>query len=432
MIQLQILNYVIKNKDISILADNGITSDYFLEYADEFEFIQKHYENYKIIPDMATVVSNFPDFEVLDVHESERYLIDGLREEYLYSKSVPVIKRAAELLKADANEAGRYLQSEIVNLTPNYTIPSVDIAHSSDRIDLFENKSVEPNRWYIPTGFEELDFALNGGWQIGEEYVVFFARTNQGKSWVVCKVAQHAWSVGKNVGYISPEMSADKIGYRFDTLNHNFSNKALLRGDVSEISVDEYKQYFKTLSSNDNKFIVATPVDFNKKITVSKLKSFIKANKLDLLVVDGITYMSDERYKKGDNKTTTLTNISEDLIQLSVELKVPIIVVVQSNREGVKDEPDATPELENIRDSDGISHNATKVIALKQKDGALILEVKKNRDGVVGTKLTYQWDIDNGEFVYTSSTNDGVKEDVKQDVKISLSKSHKNEGRVAF
>ena len=58
----------------------------------------------------------------------------------------------------------------------------------------------------------------------------------------------------------------------------------------------------------------------------------MQKNKLDILGIDGITYLTDERYKKGDNRTTMLTNISEDLISLSIELKIPIIVVVQSNR----------------------------------------------------------------------------------------------------
>ena len=38
----------------------------------------------------------------------------------------------------------------------------------------------------------------------------------------------HSWQLGYNVGLISPEMSATKIGYRFDTLVNHFSNKNLV------------------------------------------------------------------------------------------------------------------------------------------------------------------------------------------------------------
>src|SRR5574344_2187230 len=98
MIQLQTLNYCINTGSLQILQDNNITKDYFSEYEDEYDFIKSHYDEYKTVPDMETVLSKFSEFEPLQVTESERYLVDTLREEYLYSKSVPVIKHAAEWL----------------------------------------------------------------------------------------------------------------------------------------------------------------------------------------------------------------------------------------------------------------------------------------------------------------------------------------------
>lgn len=428
MVQLQILNKVLATKDISLILSNNLGPEYFVEYEEEYSYIKDHYDTYKNVPDLETVLSKFSDFEPLEVTESDRYLIDTIREEYLYSKSVPVIKKAAELLKGDANEASRYLQSELLNLTPNYSTPFVDILHSTSRFDIFEDKSKSPDAWYIPTGFEELDDIIHG-WQRGEEFVVIFARTGQGKSWVLVKAMQHAASIGLNVGYISPEMSADKIGYRFDTMNFNFSNKALVQGDTSTVSIEEYKRYARGLSEHTNKFLVSTPRDFNNKVTVSKLKTFVTANGLDVLAVDGITYMSDERYKRGDNKTTTLTNISEDLMQMSCELKIPVLVVVQSNRGGVDHD---VPELEDIRDSDGISHNATKVISLKQKDAGLVLQIKKNRDGRTGDKLTYLWDIDTGKFEWVPSDEDFATVEDKEERKEEIKKEYKKEGKVVF
>ena len=431
MVQLQMLSYILNNKSMSILFDNNITDEYFTEYSGEYEFIKKHYEEYKKVPDVETFLSNFEEFELLDVKENERYLVDTIREEYLYSKSVPVIKKAAELLKGDANEASKYLQSELVNLVPNYTTPTVNIIQSNDRVKVFEEKSLHKDKWFIPTGFRELDDIITG-WQMGEEYVVIFARTGQGKSWFLVKSMQHAWQIGKNVGYISPEMSANKIGYRFDTVNKNFSNLALLKGDTQQITVGDYSKYCEELAKHENKFLVSTPMDFNKQVTVSKLRTFITFNKLDVLAIDGITYMTDERYKRGDNKTTTLTNISEDLMALSCELKVPVLIVVQSNREGVKDDKDATPSLENIRDSDGISHNASKVIALKQKEDALVVKIEKHRDGRAGDKLMYMWDIDSGVFQWIPSDDDSAPQEKKEERKEEIKKEYKEKRKVVF
>ena len=428
MVSLQILNKIISTKDISIITDNNLTIDYFLEYEDEYSFIKEHFDNYKNVPDTETFINRFPDFELLEVNESDRYLVDAIREEYLYSKSVPVIKKAAELLKSDSNEASRYLQSELVNLTPNYTTPYVDIIHSNSRVEMFEDKSNNKDKWFIPTGFEELDDIIYG-WQCGEEFVVIFARTGIGKSWVLVKTVQHAWEIGKNVGYVSPEMSADKIGYRFDTLNNHFSNMALVRGDKSKVSIDEYRQYNEKLAEHNNRILVSTPMDFNKQVTVGKLRTFVQANNLDMLAIDGITYMTDERYKRGDNKTTSLTNISEDLMELSCELKIPILVVVQSNRGGTEKD---TPDLEDIRDSDGIAHNATKVISLNQKEEALVMKIKKNRDGKIGDKLTYLWDIDLGEFTWMPGDCDSATIERKEQKREEVKKEYKEKRKVVF
>ena len=314
------------------------------------------------------------------------------------------------MLKTNANDAVEYLHSQLPNLEIAATTEGIDIISQADeRYQAYLDKRESDNPWYITTGFEELDDILNG-WAKGEELIVLFARTGQGKSWVLAKTLTHAWEIGNRVGYISPEMSPTKIGYRFDTLLKNFSNRNLVWGREEP----GYQQYINDLKTKENPFIVATPLDFQKKVTVTKLKHFCQTNKLDILGIDGITYLTDERYKRGDNKTISLTNISEDLMALSIELGIPILVVVQSNRDGVKNaDSEGTPELENIRDSDGIAQNATKVIALRQTGAGLEFGIKKHRDGINGGKLIYYWDIDKGIFNYIPSGEDAVKPEIR-------------------
>ena len=406
MISVQIISKIISTKDYSIILDNELNQNYFIGFEDEFNFIKSHYEDYGNVPDSATFIAKFPDFEFVDVAESDRYLLDTLNEEYLYYKTVPVIQKMAELLKTNSNDAAEYLISQLPNLQPVYSATYKDIiTQAEERLTALKDKINNRDNWFFTTGFEELD-DVTGGLQRGEELCVLVARINQGKSWVLEKIATHIWQIGFNVGYISPEMTANSIGYRFDTLYNNFSNKSLTWGKNTDI--ENYENYIEKLKDNQNKFIVATPADFAKKITVGKLRNFVKQNKLDILCVDGITYLTDERQQRGDNKTTTLTNISEDLMALSIDLKIPIVVVVQANRAGVVDkDADGAPELENIKDSDGIGANASKVISIRQrKDNVLELTIKKQRNGIVGGVLRYNWCIDVGEFTYLPSYDD--------------------------
>lgn len=407
MISLQILNKILATKDYSIISDNELTVEHFVGFEHEFNTIKEHFEQYGNVPDTATFLSKFPEFELLEVTESDRYLVDTINEELLYYKSVPIVQQMAELLKSNANEAAEYLISQLPNLQVNQKTTAIDIVHTSNRLEELKDRIQNKDNWFFTTGFEELDDVI-GGLKRGEELCVLFARINQGKSWVLAKICTHIWQIGYNVGYISPEMSASSIGYRFDTLNEHFSNKSLTWGKDSNIN--EYENYINQLQHKTNSFIVAEPRDFQKKITITKLRNFIKQNNIQMLAIDGITYLTDERSQRGDNKTTSLTNISEDLMALSIELKLPIVVVVQSNRGGVVEQgSDGSPELEHIKDSDGIGANASKVISIRQRENNILeLGIKKQREGVVGGKLSYIWDINMGTFEYIPTENNNT------------------------
>lgn len=413
VVELQILTKTVSTGDYSLIEDNLITREYFegTGYEDEYDFISSHYEKYGNVPDKATFINKFPAYKkdgLPVVQESDKYLVDTIREEYLFRQTVPVIQRAAKLLKTDANAAYEYWITASKDLQPNYQIDSVDlIADGENRVTYYLDKLENQGDWYFSTGFAELD-AIIHGIQRFEELFVLFARLGQGKSWVLETIVAHIWKMGFNVGYISPEMSPMSVGYRFDTTINGYSNSDLKWG-LPGIDVEKYRQDIKDLKDNHtNHFWVSTPDKFGNAITVSKLRQYIKQYKLDLLAIDGIKYLKDERGRRNDNLTTSLTNISEDLMKLSVELKIPVLVVVQANREGAGDD---VPQIENIRDSDGIAQNATKVVALRQADGNLEMVVEKHRDGGVGKKLKYIWNINKGEFIYTENTDNMTKEE---------------------
>lgn len=395
MTELQVVSRILNQKSMNIVTENNITDDYFISYKSEYEYIKNHVEKYGNVPDKETFLSVFPDFQVVDVSETDKFLVNTFNEEYLYSLVVPFINQSAKLAQTDSRSALEYMQSELPKIisNSNQKIGIDIIKNSNDRLEEYESKKINQDRFFIPTGFKELDNII-GGLSCSEELVVIFARTGVGKSWVLIKILQNAWKEGNRVALLEPEMSANKTGYRFDTLNRNFSNMKLLRGQNEE----NYDDYIKSLENNETPFYIIHPKDFSRKVTVSKLKNFCKTNGIDILGIDGISYLYDERKERGDNRSTMLTNISEDLMDLSIELGIPVLVVCQSNREGAKEED--SPNIENIRDSDGIAYNASLIIAAKQKDDGLQLSIKKNRNGKNGDNLIYTWDIDRGVFTY--------------------------------
>ncbi|MBO4542249.1 MAG: hypothetical protein J5725_03615 [Bacteroidales bacterium] len=403
---------------------------YFHPYEKEFNFIQDHFSKYKVVPDVETFVAEFPDFSIFECNEPEQYLLDAMNEERLYSLAVPIIQRSADILRGNSNDAVEFLMGKLPSLNRQIGIKTTDIiAQAQERFASYEKKLNGDDRDFcITTGFREMDDVIHG-FSRGEELVVLFARTNQGKSWVLTKMLTHAWQIGMNVGFVSPEMSADKIGYRFDTIYKHFNNSALDWGKPC----DGYEDYVKELSSRSNKFCVSTPMDFGNEITVNKLRTFVEINKIDILGIDGISYIIDKRKNKFDNRQAELTHISEDLFALSLELKIPIIIVVQANRDGVKVNG-GNLELENIRDADGIAYNASKVIAIRQKADEEILQltIKKNRNGMVGGKFIYHWKPATGEFEYIPSEDDGVDTGNREEAMRKNEEKFGNERKVVF
>lgn len=397
MVAIQSINKILATKDISFITRNQLDKSYFTPYEKEVEYILAHYAKYKTVPDAETFIAEFPDFTFFTVTESDDYLLNALKEEKTYTDTVPIIQTAADILKTNANDAVDYLLSKL-KTTKHTKDTAVDIVHSArQRFEKYKAKCEGKfEDFFITTGFQELDSIIHG-FQRGEELIVLFARTNQGKSWILTKILTHAWQIGNNVGIISPEMSEDSIGYRFDTLYKHFDNQSLNFGK----DIDGYEDYINSLEASDKKFIVATPSQFDNNITVSKLRTFIEENNIQFLGIDGMSYLKDERAARFDKREAELTHISEDLINLSREIGIPIIGVVQANRDGVKMNGGEL-ELENIRDADGISYSATKVFSIRQKfdEETIQLAVKKNRNGRVGDKLIYHWLPELGEFMY--------------------------------
>lgn len=403
MIEVQFLNKVLQSKDYSLIEDFDVTREHFPQFEKEFDYIVSHHNNYSNVPDTESFLTKFPKFPIVEVAEGRQYLVDTIREQELYRKLKPILKKASELFLDDSNLSADYIMANLDSFTPCYSIHAQDIIKETDsRFDHYLSRSEK--KTFITTGYKELDQVING-WNKGEELVVIVARTGEGKSSFLIKTLTSAWNEGNNVGFLSPEMSGDRVGYRFDTAYKNFSNSSLIRGD----DVDGYEEYISDLKNNQHKFMVSTPKDFGGRVTVTKIRQWAKYHKLDVIAIDGISYIRDERYNRGDTKTTSLTNIAEDLMALSIEMKVPILVAVQANRGGVKkSDEEGYPELQDIRDSDGIAYNASKAISIRQRDGAMEITPIKNRDGQSHKTLLYAWNPDRGQYNYIPSRDNGM------------------------
>ena len=382
-----------------MLLLNNLTEEYFSDYPNEFGFIQRHLAEYGKVPDLASFLDKFPDFEVIEVNEPTSYLLNELykdRNTRFLAKTFNTIRKLLGEGKTD--EAMRLFSNSSNDMVQSTHLETVDLLQDKTRYDDYVERCSDFSRYYIRTGFKELD-DLIGGWDRQEELATIAARPGIGKSWILIKVAKAALEQGLRVGIYSGEMSERKVGYRFDTLVSNISNSAITRG--KEYVQNEYREYIDSLSSRFRGCLkVLTPSMISGPAGVTALRAFIEKEKLDILCVDQHSLLEDDRNAK--NPVEKAANISRDLKNLQVLKKIPIIAVSQQNRASTENGVGTA----NIAQSDRISQDSTVILFIEQKDNVLTLNLSKARDAINNKKLYYAVDFDKGVFQFMPSEDD--------------------------
>lgn len=401
MIQLQALNKIIQTGDVGILLMNNIDESFFSDYKDEYKYITSFINQYGKAPDKYTFLNRFPDFDIIEVKETDDYIIDALFEDKNKRFLADTFNKMRTLLmNGDVDEAMNLYVSNVENAVKVKHIDSVDILKDTSRYEDYLAKGEEFTKYYVRTGFNELD-ELIGGWDKNEELATIVARTNQGKSWLLLKTAIAAAEQGLNVGLYSGEMSQTKVGYRADTLISHISNYGLLRGNRD--LQNEYKNYIDELP---NKFKgslkVLTPQMIDGPAGVIALRSFIEKENLDMLCIDQHSLLEDDHHAK--NPVERAANISKDLKNLQVLKKIPIISVSQQNRGSTENGVNTTL----IAQSDRIGQDSTVVIFFEQKDKVLTLHLVKSRDSANDKDIKYAIDLDKGIFQYIPEEDNAV------------------------
>lgn len=408
IVQLQILNKILQTNDMSLVLLNNLTKDHFFSFEQEFTFIQEHYAKYHTVPDRLTFAEAFPDFDFSNVKEPDSYLIEHLFKDFNAKQLAESFNDIKKYLETDDIPAAiRQLEETVNNAHKGSALTCTNLFEDTSRYEKYLDRLENRNKYYISTGFQELDNMI-GGIDIKEENMVLAARTGQGKTWTLLKIAVEAAKQGRTVGIYSGEMSADKVGYRVDSLLGHIDNKAITRGLNKDPSLPVmYRHYLNNIKDLCPGVIkVITPLDIQGPATVPALRAFVEKEHVDILLIDQYSLLEDQHKAKVMHER--VANISKDIKNLQVMLQIPIVSVSQMNRsKNENGEQDTT----QIGLSDRIGQDATTIIMLDREiiyadaskqtiaDDRLILNVVKSRDGGSG-KLCYRADFNFGEFRY--------------------------------
>ena len=245
----------------------------------------------------------------------------------------------------------------------------------------------------ISTGFTELDRMTNG--LHAAEMIVIAARPSMGKTALAMNIAEHvAISSRLPVAVFSLEMSSQQLVQRLLCSRARVNLQKVREGFLAE-------RDFPSLTAAASKLAEAEIyIDDSAGLSILELRAKarrLKAQKdIQLIVVDYLQLLKSTTRRAQDNRQLEISEISSGLKGLAKELKIPIIVLAQLNRQ-----PEARsggkPRLSDLRESGSIEQDADLVGLLvrpevyeededarAEKAGEAELIIAKQRNGPVG------------------------------------------------
>ena len=214
----------------------------------------------------------------------------------------------------------------------------------------------------LPFDIDLLNTITKGGLK-RKTFNILMAATGIGKSLFMCHFAAANMMQGKNVLYITMEMSEEETAKRVDCNLMNIS-----MDDLDLLPKDTYIKKMQKLNSKVmGKLIIkeyptssAGAAHFRHLLNELKLKKNFEP---DVVYVDYLNICSSSRVKLGGsmNSYGYIKAIAEELRALAVEFNVPIVSATQYNRDGYGN---SDVDLTNTSESMGITHTADLILAL--------------------------------------------------------------------
>lgn len=233
----------------------------------------------------------------------------------------------------------------------------------------------------IPTAFVTHNRNLEGG-LARKELAMVAAPPGVGKSLYLVNQGATAIREGKNVLYVSLEMSEDKIAGRFDSVLSDLNNKDLKEKPLAKLKLKEVLSEIKE-KSRGRLIIKEFPTGA---CNVNQLRAYLVQLRLhrdfvpDLLIVDYLELLRPNR--QIDAEYQAQQRISEELRGLAVEQNALLWTATQTNRQARRVNIITDAEL---GDSYGKIRTADWAISLNQNqeeydDGVMRVFVMKARD----------------------------------------------------
>ena len=282
---------------------------------------------------------------------------------------------------------------QIDSLKENLKFEEIKIKQIAEGSENFEERYLKKSETAIKTNWLKFDNSI--GSFMGGDYIALGGSTGTGKTSLALNLAMQFCKQGKSVLYFSLEMPLEQIQNRVVCMSQGLN---ALKYRTFGFNFDEmqlYKQGLKYLKE----WKLNVVCDYG--LTCEKMKNYIRQQKrkeLDFVIIDYLGLIQGYNNKSLYEKST---NISRNIKLIATELNIPILVLVQLNR-NLKERQDKTPVLSDIRESGAIEQDADFVLFAhrqgvynKEVDPKILeLVIAKNRHGESNKAIKLYFDIE--------------------------------------
>jgi replicative DNA helicase len=201
-----------------------------------------------------------------------------------------------------------------------------------------------------------------------DDYIVFYGRPKSKKSWVLAEFIASVFNQNKVPLIYTKEMTADNIFKRVGACLQKLPYQEFRLGRLSETErarlaqlldlAQDIRRYAKDMVCLDGK-------DTDNGDTIEWLTSKVKRYRPDVVFIDGLYLMSDNRGSRGQKDNFRVQNISRAARQMVLETGVPLVATMQATRSAAAHKG---ANLDEIAYSDAIAQDVTAAIRVINED----------------------------------------------------------------
>ena len=230
----------------------------------------------------------------------------------------------------------------------------------------------------VGTGFADLNRMTDG--LHPAEMVVIAARPSMGKTSLAMNIAEHVALEEKlPVAVFSLEMSAESLVLRMMCSLARVNLRNIRDGFMSESDFPKLTSAAGKLA-NSKLFI-----DDSAGLSILQLRARARRlwqqHGIKLFIIDYLQLLHSTSKRSQDNRQQEISDISSGIKALAKELRVPVIVLSQLNRELEKDKS-RKPRMSDLRESGAIEQDADLVGLLYKPNASDEEDAPEEGDGV--------------------------------------------------